>query len=661
MKENMDNHDIAMLVQQVMKGDEKAFELLYQQTNRQIYYTCRSFLENEQDIYDTMQDTYLQAFTHIGQLREQERFVAWLNQIAVNKCKNLLGKKKLVSIDDVEEDVLPEENDAFVPEAYVNDQAKRKIIVQIMQTKLSKLQYQTVMFYYFDGMTIAEIAQCMDCPEGTVSYRLSVARGKIKQGILEYEEKSGDKLYSVSGLTMLTAVFMLESREVSLPDILTTVFNNAKQSQKEQPEQKKRSQKGAEGKRFLSTAAGKAVICGAAGIIVAGGIVTAVLLKHKADNKGNDYATEYTESEEYAYDNTEHEDYGSESASPSTEESEKKEGLEELSFYYYDENCDGSNNPVFDKKIIDAYSLVGGDTMVLTEGGDVYVTKQQGYNRYTLDLLKADSGLVDLDRVIGEYSDYIESFVADSEQNYIYVIKMPQGDLRQCEDGVPFDFAGHFRDDMNVVGMHDVIGFVNAVDSDGNYYSASFLYDDDGTKWNIPDGAGIIDNEKLWIDAQGNSNNEMADGVIVAAECGAWSLTTDGGLYFHDPGYSNMEDTLYEDTADKKFTGLYGIYESNWYMWDALGLTEDGKLIHLGVDRTTEAVYDMPEGEVLSINASAHRIIVHTTTGYYVLKIDTDTEFTPCDVLNDMADDIMHVHGEQIVTKGGRVYRFTED
>ena len=33
----------------------------------------------------------------------------------------------------------------------------------------------------------------------------------------------------------------------------------------------------------------------------------------------------------------------------------------------------------------------------------------------------------------------------------------------------------------------------------------------------------------------------MADGVIVAEECGAWSLTADGGLYFHDPGYSNME------------------------------------------------------------------------------------------------------------------------
>ena len=64
---------------------------------------------------------------------------------------------------------------------------------------------------------------------------------------------------------------------------------------------------------------------------------------------------------------------------------------------------------------------------------------------------------MDLDRVIGEYSDYIESFVADSEQNYIYVIKMPQGGLRQCEDGVPFDFTGHFRDDIMHVHGEQVV------------------------------------------------------------------------------------------------------------------------------------------------------------------------------------------------------------
>ena len=656
MKENMDNNnDISRLVQRVLDGDRKAFELLYQQTNKQIYYTCWSFLENEQNVYDIMQDTYLQALTHLGQLREPERFVAWLNQIAVNKCRNVFGKKKMISIDDVEENVLLEENDNFIPEAYVNDRAKRKIIVQIMQTKLSKVQYQTVMFYYFDGMTTAEIARCMDCPEGTVSYRLSVARGKIKQGILEYEEKSGDKLYSVSGLTMLTAIFMLEAKEVSIPDILTDVFNRAKQPQHKQS-----------GKKFLSTAAGKAVICGVAGVIVAGGIVTAVLVKHKADNIGNGKNTDYAENTEYAYDDidydeTDYDEYDSGEVSQTTEEVEKKEGLEKLEFYYYDESCDGSNNPVFDKKIIDSYSLVGGDTMVLTEDGDVYVTKQQGYNRYTLDLLKASSGLVNLDCVAGKYSEYIECFVMDSEQNYIYIIRMPQGDIRQCEDGVPFDFAGHFNDDIKVIGVpaSGHVGYVNAVDTNGNYYVTTFEYDDDGTKRNnISENAGIIDHNKQWIDTQENSNNRVADGVTIANECGEWILATDGALYYWESGSYNMEDTPYEDTADKKFTELYGIYESDWYTWDALGLTEDGQLIHLKTDRTIEAVYDMPEGDVLSVNACAYRIIVHTTTGYYVLNIDDDTEFASCDVLNDMENEIAHVNGEQIVTKDGRVYKF---
>lgn len=653
MKENMDNNnDISLLVQRVLDGDRKAFERLYQQTNKQIYYTCWSFLENEQNVYDIMQDTYLQALTHLGQLREPERFVAWLNQIAVNKCRNVLGKKKMISIDDVEENVLLEENDNFIPEAYVNDRAKRKIIVQIMQTKLSKVQYQTVMFYYFDGMTTAEIARCMDCPEGTVSYRLSVARGKIKQGILEYEEKSGDKLYSVSGLTMLTAIFMLDAKEVSIPDILTDVFNRAKQPQHKQS-----------GKKFVSTAAGKAVICGVAGVIVAGGIVTAVLVKHKADNIGNGWNTDYAY-DDIDYDETDYDEYDSEEVSQTTEEVEKKEGLEKLEFYYYDESCDGSNNPVFDKKIIDSYSLVGGDTMVLTEDGDVYVTKQQGYNRYTLDLLKAASGLVDLDRVAGKYSEYIECFVMDSEQNYIYIIRMPQGDIRQCEDGVPFDFAGHFNDDIKVVSVpaSGHVGDVHAVDTNGNYYVTTFEYDDDGTKRNnLSENAGSIDNNQYWIDTQENSNNRVADGVTVAKECGEWILAADGTLYYQDSGSYNMEDLPYEDTADKKFTELYGIYESEWYTWDALGLTEDGQLIHLKAGRTIEAVYDMPEGDVLSVNACAYRIIVHTTTGYYVLNIDDDTEFASCDVLNDMENEIAHVNGEQLVTKDGSVYKFERE
>ena len=102
---------------------------------------------------------------------------------------------------------LLEENDNFLPESYVLNAEKRKIILTIMQEELTAIQYQTILLYYFDGMSVPEIAACMECPEGTVKYRLSAARGKIKQGVQDYENTSGIKLYSSGSVALLTAIF----------------------------------------------------------------------------------------------------------------------------------------------------------------------------------------------------------------------------------------------------------------------------------------------------------------------------------------------------------------------------------------------------------------------------------------------------------------------
>ena len=54
----------------------------------------------------------------------------------------------------------------------------------------------------------------MECPEGTVKYRLSAARGKIKQGVQDYENTSGIKLYSSGSVALLTAIFVAESQSL---------------------------------------------------------------------------------------------------------------------------------------------------------------------------------------------------------------------------------------------------------------------------------------------------------------------------------------------------------------------------------------------------------------------------------------------------------------
>ncbi len=225
MTDEYEKYDVRALVARVVSGDMKAFEVIYQNTYRQGYYTCMSFLKNEHNVYDVMQDTYITALTHLQQLENPERITAWLNTIAVNKCRQFLGKKMPVQLDEATSTNLLEENDNFLPESYVLNAEKRKIILNIMQEELSAVQYQTIIMYYFDGMSTSEIAACMECPEGTVSYRLSAARGKIKAGVQRYENTSGVKLYSSGTTALLTAVFLAETQGLVIPNFLTSVFS----------------------------------------------------------------------------------------------------------------------------------------------------------------------------------------------------------------------------------------------------------------------------------------------------------------------------------------------------------------------------------------------------------------------------------------------------
>lgn len=261
MTDEYGKYDVRTQVAKVVSGDMKAFEVIYQNTYRQVYYTCMSFLKNEQNVYDVMQDTYITALTHLQQLENPERITAWLNTIAVNKCRQFLGKKMPVQLDEATSTNLLEENDNFLPESYVLNAEKRKIILNIMQEELSAVQYQTIIMYYFDGMSTSEIAACMECPEGTVSYRLSAARGKIKEGVQRYENTNGVKLYSSGTTALLTAVFLAETQGLVIPNFLTSVFSAAF---------------GAAAGTVLGTATGGAAVGTLTGGATAGGAATGV-------------------------------------------------------------------------------------------------------------------------------------------------------------------------------------------------------------------------------------------------------------------------------------------------------------------------------------------------------------------------------------------------
>ncbi|MGN0624331.1 MAG: RNA polymerase sigma factor, partial [Oscillospiraceae bacterium] len=146
--------------------------------------------------------------------------------IAVNKCKNLLKGRRDVSLDEMqEEENYPEiPDEGLLPEDYVMDAAKRRIVMDIMEKVLSDIQYQTVILFYFDNMSIAEIAEITDSPTGTVTYRLNAARAKIKEGVLNYENENKDRLHAFMPIVpFLTKLLNAEADSVQVPDILSNI------------------------------------------------------------------------------------------------------------------------------------------------------------------------------------------------------------------------------------------------------------------------------------------------------------------------------------------------------------------------------------------------------------------------------------------------------
>lgn len=216
----MEEQKTKELVQRMKRSEQTAYEEVYRETYRSVYFICLGFLKNEENAKDAMQDTYMTAFSKLEQLKEEEKFVAWLKQIAVNRCKRLLEQPgpELMDAKDLE-NMKKEENENFLPEDYITNKAKRKIVMDIMRKKLSDIQYQTVILFYFNDLEIEEIADMMECPPGTVKSRLSVARNKIKEGVLEYEKENRDKVYSFVGIPFLTSLLTAEASGMEVPDI----------------------------------------------------------------------------------------------------------------------------------------------------------------------------------------------------------------------------------------------------------------------------------------------------------------------------------------------------------------------------------------------------------------------------------------------------------
>lgn len=293
----MKKEEIKALVLQAKEGNREAFGRLYAEVGRSVYFNCLKLIGSAQEAQDAVQDTFMTALLKLGELREPENFSAWVNRIAINKCRAYFRKPAAEELTDEALEVIPDEG--LIPEEYAADVQKRRVIMQIIDRELTAEQRRSVILYYFDSLSVEEIAQIMECPGGTVTSRLSAARKKIKEAVLIYEKKTDDRLHAVLPVPVLTRLLLAESQDMPLPPL--SVFGgdtpNADTSQNTQNSQNSHANTVPEntsakavsgGKTMLSTVKAKVIAGVCAAVIVGGGIAVAVNMggkPEKADEK----------------------------------------------------------------------------------------------------------------------------------------------------------------------------------------------------------------------------------------------------------------------------------------------------------------------------------------------------------------------------------------
>lgn len=161
--------DVIKLVRKSKKGNNLAFSALIKAYEKDLYRVSIAMTKNEDDALDCIQETILQAYTSIKNLKNNQYFKTWLIKILINKCNALLQKnKKLVELNSyiIEKTTIENEDRLDIKNSIENLEDDLRLIV---------------ILYYYEDLSIKDIAESISIPEGTVKSRLSRARNKLKE------------------------------------------------------------------------------------------------------------------------------------------------------------------------------------------------------------------------------------------------------------------------------------------------------------------------------------------------------------------------------------------------------------------------------------------------------------------------------------------------
>lgn len=174
------NLDLEEKVIRAKKGDDNAFYELINERKDVLYKTAFTYVKNKEDALDIVHNTVCKAYISIKKLKEPKFFNTWLMRILINCSLDVIRKNKKIKEVEFHQNA--------VSEIYSVKEDKEEIIDLYNAMDNLNEKYKTIVILkYFQGMTLVEISEILECPLGTVKTNLHKALQELRVNLEEVE------------------------------------------------------------------------------------------------------------------------------------------------------------------------------------------------------------------------------------------------------------------------------------------------------------------------------------------------------------------------------------------------------------------------------------------------------------------------------------------
>lgn len=202
------------IINRILAGEKELYEILLRRNNQKLYRVIRSYIKDDAEIEDLMQNTHLKAFQKLYQFKQTATYSTWLIRIGINEALARLKEKKKTytltqqnqfeSTNTILE--IPDKTQLTPEKIIINEETKR-----ILENAIDSLtlKYKTVyILKEVENMSIQQIADCLDISASNVKVRVHRAKIMLKDRLFELTKNDSIYEFGFSRCDRITEYIM---------------------------------------------------------------------------------------------------------------------------------------------------------------------------------------------------------------------------------------------------------------------------------------------------------------------------------------------------------------------------------------------------------------------------------------------------------------------